>query len=54
MSVFAIKYYHIIIIIIVLTDFLLIMNQADFRSGHNQKENCHYDRISFNYLSAQK
>ena len=25
----------------------LIINSSDFRCVHNQKENCHYDHISF-------
>ena len=33
---------------IVVTVFLLIMNQTDLRSVHNQKENCHHDHFPFN------
>ena len=32
---------------ILMTVFLLIMNQKDFRLVHNQKENCHYDRYIY-------
>ena len=37
---------------IVVTVFLLIMNQRDYRWVHNQKENSHYDRIRFNFRIA--
>ena len=33
---------------IVVTVFLLIMNQIKFHLVHNQKENCHYDHIPLN------
>ena len=33
---------------IIVTVFLSIMNQMEFRFGHNQKENCKYDHIPFN------
>ena len=32
----------------------LIMNEADFRWVHNQKENCHYDRIPLNLKGIRK
>ena len=34
--------------VIVVTVFLLIMNQTEVRLVHNQKENCDYDRIPVN------
>ena len=33
---------------IVVTVFLLILNQTEFRSVHNQEETRHYDHIPFN------
>ena len=33
---------------IVVTVFLLIMNETEVRLAYNQKENCHHDRIPFN------
>ena len=33
---------------IIVTVFLLIMNQMDFCLGYNQKENCHYDHFPYN------
>ena len=33
---------------IVVTVFLLIMNEMEFRFVYNQKENCQYDHIPFN------
>ena len=35
---------------IVVTVFLLIMSQSNFRLVYNQKENPHYNRIPFNVL----
>ena len=39
---------------IVVTVFLQIMNPTEFRLVHNQKENCHYDHIPFNFKVNRK
>ena len=39
---------------LVVTVFLLIMNQTDFHLVHNQKKNCHYESIPFNLKRIRK
>ena len=40
--------------LIVLIVFLLIMNQTEIRLFHDQKKNCHYDRIPLNLKGIRK
>ena len=39
---------------ILVTDFLSIMNQTEFHLVHNQDESCHYDYISLNLKIIRK
>ena len=39
---------------IVVTVFLLILNQTEFHWVHNQKKNCHYDRFLLNLKGIRK
>ena len=39
---------------VVVTIFLLITNETDFRLIHNQEENSHYDRIPFDLKGIRK
>ena len=42
------NYFHIEWDMIVVTIFLLILNQIEFHLVQNRKENCHHDHIPFN------